>query len=289
VKFFLLVAAGATLWGCYPLFLRPAGLTGVQSAFLVLCVMALPAPFTLSRQALGDRRATLALVFLGLGDAINIGLFFAALQRGPLALAVLTHYLAPLLLTLAAPWVLRERRSARALLGTPLTLLGLGLLLGSPQGAPADGWTALLGAASALFYAANVLAAKRAIRTYSPMAVISLHSVLSALALLLAFGSSALPPALDAATLQVLTGGAVCGLFGNILFNTGLRHVPAAAAGALTYLEPLTAALLGQFVFGETLGPWGLLGGLLVLASGAWVASEPRTPAEPTPITAGTG
>jgi drug/metabolite transporter (DMT)-like permease len=284
-----MVAVGATLWGCWSLFLRPAGLSGPQSALLVLSVMALPTPFVLRRESLRDRRATLALAVVGLADAANAALYFAAVQRGPLAVAVLTHYLAPLLIALAAPWVLRERRSSRALLGAPLTLAGLALLLGTPQGGLADPWTALLGGASALFYMANVLASKEAARAYSPLAITALHAPLSALALLLVFGRSALPPALDANVLLVVAGSALCGIVGNMLFNAGLRRIPTAAAGALTYLEPLTAALLGQVVFGEALGPLGFLGGLVVLVSGAWVASESRGPAQPAPAPTGMG
>ncbi len=284
-----MVAVGATLWGCWSLFLRPAGLSGPQSALLVMGVMSLPAPFVLRRESLRDRRATLALALVGLSDAANAALYFAAVQRGPLAVAVLTHYLAPLLIALAAPWVLREPRSARALIGAPLTLAGLALLLGTPQGGLTDSWTALLGGASALFYMANVLASKVAARAYSPLAVTALHAPISALALLLVFGRSALPPALDAHLLLAIGGGALCGLFANLLFIVGLRRIPTAAAGALTYLEPLTAALLGQLVFGEALGSLGLLGGLVVLISGAWVASESRAPAEARPAPTGTG
>jgi DME family drug/metabolite transporter len=284
-----MVAVGATLWGCWSLFLRPAGLSGPQSALLVLAVMALPTPFVLRRESLRDRRATLALGVVGLADAANAALYFAAVQRGPLAVAVLTHYLAPLLIALVAPWVLRERRSARALIAAPLTLAGLALLLGTPEGGVADSWTALLGGASALFYMANVLASKEAARSYSPLAITAAHAPLSALVLLLVFGRSALPPALDAPVLLVAAGSVLCGILGNMLFNAGLRRIPTAAAGALTYLEPLTAAVLGQLVFGEALGPLGLLGGLVVLATGVWVASESRAPATPAPAPTGTG
>ncbi|HEX8433965.1 DMT family transporter, partial [Archangium sp.] len=210
-------------------------------------------------------------------------------QRGPLAVAVLTHYLAPLLIALAAPWVLREPRSARALVGAPLTLVGLALLLDTPQGGLADPWTGLLGGASALFYMANVLGSKVASRAYSPLAVTALHAPLSALALLLVFGRDALPPALDGSLLLVIVGSVSCGLVGNTLFIVGLRRIPSAAAGALTYLEPLTAAVVGQLVFGEALGPLGLLGGLVVLVSGVWVASELRAQPAPAPVPTGMG
>ncbi|PTL82659.1 EamA family transporter [Vitiosangium sp. GDMCC 1.1324] len=284
-----MVALGATLWGCWSLFLRPAGLSGIQCAFLSMALMALPAPFVLRPQAFRDRRATLALGILGLSDAANCALFFAAVQRGPVAVAVLTHYLAPLLIALAAPWVLRERRSTRALLAAPLTLAGLALLLGTPRGGFSDPWTALLGGGSALFYMANVLASKEASRAYSPLAVSALHAPIAALALLLVFGRGALPPTLDSHVLLAAAGCVLCGLFANMLFLAGLRGIPTTAAGALTYLEPLTAALVGQLVFGEALGPLGVLGGLAVLLTGVWVASEPRAGAQPVPAPTSTG
>ncbi|KFA92059.1 DMT family transporter [Archangium violaceum] len=289
MRYFVMVALGTLLWGCWPLVLRPAGLSGPQSALLVMAVMALPAPFVFRREAFRDRRATLALGVLAVCDAANAALYFAAVQRGPVTVAVLTHYLAPLLIALAAPWVLRERRSPRALIGAPLTLGGLALILGTPQGGLSDPWTALLGAGSAVFFMANVLASKEAARSFSPLAINSLHALPSGLLLLLFFGRGALPPALDSSLLQVAAGTVLCGITANSLFYSGLRFVPTATVGALTYLEPLTAALVGVLVFGETLGPLGLLGVGVVLVSGAWVASESRTPARPVPAPTGTG
>jgi drug/metabolite transporter (DMT)-like permease len=278
VRYFAMVAAGATLWGCWPLFLRPAGLSGSQNALLALLTMALPTPFLLRREALKDRRATLALVMLGVADAFNVALFFAGVKNGPVAVAVLTHYLAPLLVALTAPWVMREPRSVRALIGTPLTLGGLGMLIWRP-GEDFSAWTALLGAASAFFYAVCVFTAKTAARVWSPLAVTSVHSTVSVATLLLLFGPSVLPP-LQVTTLWVVVGGLFSGLLGNILFNTGLRRIPTTAASALTYLEPLTASLAGWVFFQEALGPWAVAGGLLVLAVGVWVAAEPRRQAD---------
>ncbi|WP_224246390.1 EamA family transporter [Hyalangium gracile] len=286
MQYFVMVAAGATLWGFWPLFLRPAGLTGVQNALLALLTMALPAPFLLSRKALADRRATVALVIMGVADAANVALFFAAVNRGPVAVAVLTHYLAPLLVALAAPWVAREPRSPRALVGAPLTLLGLALLIWKP-GADFSGGTALLGGASAIFFAITVFCAKEAARAWSPLGVTSVHSAVSVVTLLLFFGRGALPP-LEPSALWVVAGGVLCALSGNILFNTGLRRIPTSATGALTYMEPLTATLVGWGAFHEALGPLGLLGGTIVLALGVWVATEPRASDSPLPSISGT-
>ncbi|MFY0579013.1 EamA family transporter [Cystobacter fuscus] len=76
---------------------------------------------------------------------------------------------------------------------------------------------------------------------------------------------------------------------GNSVFSTGLKGVPAAAGSALTYLEPLTAALVGWGVFAEPLGPSGLVGGLVVLGTGVWVARAPRAPAPSAEVAPGVG
>ncbi len=286
MQYFVMVAAGAILWGFWPLFLRPSGLSGIQNALLAMLTLALPTPFLLRREALKDRRATTALVIMGVADGINVALYFAAVNRGPVAIAVLTHYLAPLMVALSAPWLAGERRSKRALLGAPLTSLGLGLLVWKP-GADFSGWTALLGGASALFYTVCVFSAKEAARAWSPLGVTSVHSAVSVVTLLLLFGRGALPPLVPTA-LWVVAGAALCALAANVLFNAGLRRIPAASTGALTYLEPVTATLVGWSFLHEALGPLGLLGGALVLVMGVWVATEPRNSDSPSPSISGT-
>ena len=51
------------------------------------------------------------------------------------------------------------------------------------------------------------------------------------------------------------------------LYAVGLRLVPASVAGIVTLAEPLTATLIGVLIFGERLGPGGVVGGVLLLAA----------------------
>jgi len=267
----LLVAAAACTWGLWSLFLRGSGLDGPAVTAVVLAVMALPLPLALRRTALRDRGALGAVALLGLADAGNVGCYFTALQRGPIALAVLTHYLAPLLVALLAPAALSEPPSRRARLAAPAALLGLALVLGAPRGASLP--TALLGGASAGCYAVVVLAAKRAGRAFGPLALNAVHAPISLALLLAAFGREALP-APGPGLLRVLAGAVLCGLAANAVFYAGLRRVTAQVASALTWLEPLAATAVGVLAFGERLGPPALLGSGLVLAAGVWVAVE---------------
>ena len=86
--------------------------------------------------------------------------------------------------------------------------------------------------------------------------------------------SAALPSALDDATRFVLLGAFLNGLVGALLFNLALKRITAQLVGVITYLEPLTAALLGAMVLGQPFTIWSTLGGVVVLATGAWAASE---------------
>ncbi len=269
------VAAAALVWGLWPLFLTHSGMTGRQSGLIAFAVMSLPAPFVLSRAAWANRPARWALAAVGVLDAGNVLFYFTALHRGPVVVAVVTHYLAPLFVALAAPWILKEPRSRRAIVASPVILLGLTLVVGLETRAGA--WvTAAAGAASAVCYAGLVLAAKRASVAWSPVAITAVRSPLSAAVVLVVAGSAALPERLDAGFAVMIAGAAVCGLGGALLFNRGLRTVPAHLAGVLTYLEPVFAALLGVLFLNQSLGLAAAVGAALMLGAGAWVAAEPK-------------
>lgn len=267
------VAGAASCWGTWPLFVRHGGQTGLVVSFLTMTVMALPSLVLFRRFRTDDRGALLALVIIGIADAANVALYFSALESGPVVVAVLTHYLAPLLVALTAPLLLGERRSRRALLALPVMLGGLFLVLPSASGGSA--WQAgVYGAGSAVFYAALVLASRRAAVSFPPLAVTSFHAVVSAALLLIVFRERALPTQLDGGVALLLVGATVNGLFGAFLFNFGLPRIGAQLTGVLTYLEPLVAAVIGIVVLGEAASAATVAGLALVLAAGTWIALE---------------
>jgi drug/metabolite transporter (DMT)-like permease len=270
-----LIALAAVLWGLWPIFISSSGLTGRQAALITFAVMMLPAPFVFSRGALRDRRATLALIAVGVFDAGNAIFYFSALERGPVLIAVLTHYLAPVMVALASPLLLNERLSLRALLATPVILGALALVLG-PTEAEGALLTATVGAASAVCYAGIVIYSKRAAVAWSPVAVTALHAPVALVVILIFMGSSALPAHADGGLAVMILGAAICGLTAVSIFNIGLRTVPAHLAGVLTYAEPVVGALVGVLWLGQPLGLTSALGAAVMLAAGIWVAREKR-------------
>lgn len=273
---FIAVAFAASSWGTWPLIVRTISKTGTVSPSLfsaVLMLVMTVASFPVALLTRTKVKASLfewgLLAWLGVADALNVFCFFAAYKHTTVAIAVLTHYLTPLFVALLAPLVLRDRFQRSAWGFALVALVGLGLLLRpwSQSFSAADARGACFGAASAVFYASNVLVNKRISKVFSAGELMFLHGLVATPLLLLMVPSAswteASPTALSWVALASLGPGAMSG----ILFVWGLAKIPAATAASLTYLEPLVAVLVGATLLGESMPPIALLGAVLVLGS----------------------
>jgi drug/metabolite transporter (DMT)-like permease len=250
-----------------------------ESSVLMAVIALVTGPLCLRDRI--PRKATrlewLGIAWLGVGDALNAYFFFNAYQRTSVAIAVLTHYLTPLFVAMAAPVLLGERPSRRAYAAVVMGFTGLVLLLEPWHAAShaTDLQGAAFGAASAVFYASNVLVTKRLTRVFSGSEQMFFHCFV-ALPILAAMvphheWTSFDPRALGVVVLGSLGPGTLAGL----AFVWGLGRVAASRASTLTLLEPLVAVLIGVGVYGETVRPLGFGGGALILL-GAWLVVTRR-------------
>lgn len=281
---YVLVASAACMWGLWPLILQHAESYGkipsaLESALVMLVLTLISGPL-----ALRDRvrlrasvRGWAGVAWLGFADAMNIVLYFRALQLASVAVAVLTHYLAPLFVAVAAPIFLRERRDARTTSAVLISFVGLALLL-EPWGAthrPGDAMGALFGAGSALFYASNVLTNKRLVSEFSGSEMMFFHGFV-ATPVLLALVPAGAWSALDPRALGFLLLGALGpGALGGLLFVWGLRRIRASHAATLALLEPFVAVLMAAAVMDQKLSFAAMVGGALILGGAARVVSTP--------------
>jgi drug/metabolite transporter (DMT)-like permease len=230
----------------------------------------------------GRGRAAWAWVaWLGVGDAFNILLFFAA-YKITITVSVLSHYLTPVFVAAVAPFALRERMTSRTAAAIALAFGGLVAIFaqGGGGGAPTDAvWrSAALGAGSAVFYASNVIVNKFVARSFTTSETMFWHGVV-ATPLLAAFVPPDAWAAADgrAVAFLALVSIGPGGLAG-LAFVWGLRRMPAAHASTLTLLEPLLSVALGIAVMGEASSAQTLLGGGAILA-GAFVLATSRVEA----------
>lgn len=278
------VAAAAALWGLWSMPLRwverHQPLSAASESFVLMLVgFVSVTPLTLR----GVPRALRAcppsswvlLACFGFSDALNCLCFFWAMQRTTLAVAVLTHYLAPVLVAVLAPVLLGERMGQRTWGALALSLFGLLLLLEPWQKGPGSVAGAALGAASAVFYAGNVLMTKRLQRFFSSSEVLAWHLPSALLLLFLCVPHGGLSIALTPLAI-LIAGSLVLGVFAGLLFMRGLERVLASHAAVLTLIEPLVAVGIGVIVWGESPSALGALGGGLILWGASRVLREDR-------------
>lgn len=273
----VMVVAAAASWGTWSLFLRPTGLPATVTSPIMFAVMGLVAlPLALrGPRTRWTREIVLLLVGNAVFDGLNVITFFGALSHTTVAVAVLTHYVAPILIALAAPRI--EGTTARgASASAAVALVGLLLVL-EPWQAPAAGALvgAALGLASAVCYAGNVFVVRRLAMQIGAPRVMAYHSLLAA-AVLFPLGACgfATVTARDLGLLAV--GSATIGAVSGIVFVVGLERIGSARTAVLTYAEPLVAVAVGLIAWHEPVHPLAVAGGALVLAAGIHVARQAR-------------
>jgi len=268
-----MVTLAAASWGTWSLFLRPTGLPATVTTPIIFFVMALaPLPFALRLPRARWDRVTVGLLLANAAfDAVNVVAFFGAMTHTTVAIAVLTHYLAPILVAIAAPRIdgVENRAAGPA---AAVALLGLIVVL-EPWHAPPEGAVlgALLGLLSAVCYAGNVFTVRRVAARIGAVRAMSYHALVAALVLTpLALGDLGLVTAPDLGLL--IAGAATLGALSGVVFVAGLVRVGSARAAVLTFAEPLVAVAVGALAWGEPLRPLAAIGGALVLGAGIHVA-----------------
>jgi drug/metabolite transporter (DMT)-like permease len=206
------------------------------------------------------------LVASGIVLAVHWVAFFEAYKRLPVSTTILIVYVGPVLIAMAAPFVLRERLQARTLYALALSLGGIALIAlpsagsGDPLGFAAAG-------TAAVTFAVVVLMVKRVSEHYPRQAVVVWQLGIAALALSPALAGASGNEILRAGPTLLTLGVVHTGVAG-MLYVGGLQIVKAQHASILVYLEPVTAVLWAWGILGEEPGLATVAGGALVIAAG---------------------
>lgn len=234
--------------------------------------------FKKERLSLGSIRKN--LFWLALSGAVlgfNWIALFEAYRYTSVAVGTLCNYMAPILVILASPIVLKEKLTARKLLCVLVALFGMVGISGVLQtGIPASGELKgiLLGLASAVMYAGIVLLNKqiRGISAYDKTIVQLGASALVLLPYNLAtvpLGSLSLDLA-GAATLLLV--GVLHTGFTYYLYFGSLEHISGQTVAIISYIDPVVAVLASVLILREPMLLTEGVGALLIL--GAALASE---------------
>ncbi len=274
----LMVVGAAVCWGVMAALAKllfrdrgvdPLTLVAIR-AYLATLTLVLALAITDRSQLWIGRRGWIDAALLGAGLLTNNFLYFTAIDLTTVATALLLQYQAPVLVALYTVLVQGHRLSGRLVLALALALGGCALVVRvyDPGVIRPNVLGVLAGLGTAFAFAFYILAGRAALARLRPWTLLTHAYLASSLVWLLVMPPwRILAEGYDTqawlAFLAIATLGTALP-FG--LFVSGLRLLPATQASIVSMLEPVVAIVAAYLVLGETLGPFQVLGGALVLA-----------------------
>jgi drug/metabolite transporter (DMT)-like permease len=224
-----------------------------------------------------------------IGYAAQASLFFSALRLMDASLLSLILYTYPVLVTVAAVLLGRDRLTARRGAALVTASTGTLLVLAGAGGASLHPLGALLGFGSAFVYTGYILVADTVVHRLPPV-------MLSALVMTGAAGAFAVRAAVTGGVDLTFAPVGWCWLACIALVSTvaamltffaGLRRTGPSTAAILSTFEPVVTTALAALTLGELLAPVQLIGGALVLSSVVVLQTAGRP--QPVPATSDRG
>ncbi|MGE5138720.1 MAG: DMT family transporter [Rudaea sp.] len=287
---YLFIFGAAALWGSMGLFFTVLHerfhLSALNIAFLRAAVPALILLVSLGifRRSLLNipREALVRYVAFGF---FGVALFYILAVQGVILTSVATAsvllYTAPAFVTLFAWRMWHEPITGRKLAALVGAFAGCALVARAYDPAQLSlNWVGILVATLAgLGYATFTVFSKASTRQ-PPWTTITYSLLFGALFLLplqfweigQATGESLAPLVVEPFSWVWVAGLAFGPTLGSyILYNTGLRRVPASNASIVATIEPVVAGVLGFILLNQTLEPLQILGGAMVVGAAFWL------------------
>ncbi len=247
------------------------GIIGMLFLLVVICIKRA----WISWDAIGKKFFWLCLSGVCLG--FNWILLFEAYRYTSVSTATLCYYMAPILVIIASPVILKERLTLKKFLCVLLSMIGMFCISGVLQSgfsSPGEGKGIFLGLAAAVLYAAIILMNKQ-IRGLACYDKTILQLGISTLVLLPYYLATQDTRKLELSPYTVLMLLLVGILHTGIcyyLYFSSIESISGQTVAIISYLDPVVAVAASVLILREPILFTEVLGGILIL--GAALASE---------------
>jgi len=284
----LALATAGCLWGTGFLFgkvaLREMSVgTMVLFRFAFACAGLLPLIF-FDRPRFAGKEWLWVLAASVLGVPVQYLVQFKGLSLTTVSHASLMVGTLPMLLAVAAVLFWRERLHLGGWIALAASTFGAALIALSSKSASgiarANVRGDLLVVLSMFAAIAWILISKRLMRHHSAVMVTAFVFWIGTVFLAAVVTATSGVPSLhysNRAWVAVAEQGLLATASTTVLWNWGLKRVPAARAGIFVNLEPLVGAILGVAVLHEVLGRMALAGGALIVGGAVYFSYKPET------------
>lgn len=271
---YALIAGAAALWALIGIFsgrLLAAGISSTEIAFwratLGGALFIIHAVVTKSFLTIA-KRDILTFVLFGI---IGVTLFYTslnlAIEHGGVSLAFILLYSAPAFVAVLAAVFLKERFTRQKALLVAVSISGVTLVsLSGGEGMTISATAILWGLTAGLTYSSYYIFGKALLERYEIGTIYSFIMPIGAIGLV-PFTQFEIFSAPAIVWIDVALLGVLSTYVAYLIYYRGLRHVEASRAVLVATIEPVLAAVLAAFLFGERLGPLGIVGAILVVSA----------------------
>lgn len=213
------------------------------------------------------------LLASGVAMGINWIFLFQAYKYTTVSLATLSYYFAPVIVTVACPFLFKEKLTGKQIICFLMSTAGLVMITGIGKiGSNTDFIGILWGLGAAFFYAVVILLNKFI------KGVEGIHRTflqfLSAIVILIPYvavtGGVTLGQLHTVGWINLLIVGLLHTGITYCLYFSALKELPGQKAAILSYIDPLVAVVISITVLGESMTVWQAVGGLLILGFTLW-------------------
>ena len=280
----LMLIASMTIFGTLGLFVRNISVSsGELALYRAILAALLIAVFLISTKQkipfANIKKEVPLLLASGIAMGINWILLFEAYKYTTVSAATLSYYFAPVIVTIVCPILFHEKLTKKQIVCFIMSTLGLILITGIGDiGGGSDFIGILFGLGAAVFYATVILLNKfiknvegihRTFLQFISAIIILIPYVLSTSGITLSNLNSI-------GWINLLIVGLIHTGVTYCMYFSSLKELPGQKAAILSYIDPLVAVVISVTILGETMTPWQIIGGVLILGFTLWNEITPK-------------
>lgn len=241
------------------------GFVGVLFLLLVTFIKRNPISFKAIKKNL------ILLLVSGIFIGINWILLFEAYRYTTVATATLCYYMAPIFVTIASPFILKEKLTLKKGLCVLTALVGMVFVSGivGSGSLHINAAGILCGIGAAFFYACVILLNKH-LKDISPYDM-TMTQLFAASAVILPYTLLTA----DISTVSLDTKAFIClaivGIihtgFAYMIYFSSISELKAQTVAIFSYIDPVIAIILSALLLKEEMGMYGIIGAVLILGS----------------------
>ena len=199
-------------------------------------------------------------------------LFFVfAIKQMPLAETSSITFIAPVLVTLMAAFILKEKVELTRWLAVAGGFVGVLIII--RPGSDVFTWASVLPLASAICFACYQILTRKLANLESPYSSIFYSGLVGSVIMSLTLPYTwTVPQSLNHALLFVVIG--IIGGLSHLILIKAYDYAPASRLAPFSYTQLIWIMVIGYLVFGDFPDHWSLIGIVVIVASGIYIATH---------------